>query len=274
MPFDDKFRGQVALLVSILPLVAEEECFALKGGTAINLFVRDLPRLSVDIDLTYLPVAGRAESLAAIDAALGRISERVRKVYPDLTVQASAPGGQGPANKLVIRTKHLVQIKVEVTPVLRGCVYEPELMAVSGTTEDEFGFAQMMVLSFADLYAGKIMAALDRQHPRDLFDVHLLLAHEGITDELRTALVVYLVSHDHSPQSLLAPQAKDIRSVFETDFAGMTEEPVALETLIATRDRLTQEFVSGMPEAHKEFLLSFYRGEPAWDRLGCVFLRS
>lgn len=268
MPFDDKFRGQVALLVSVLPLVAEEECFALKGGTAINLFVRDLPRLSIDIDLTYLPLADRVDSLAAIDAALARISDRVRNVYPDLTIQASAPGGRGPANRLVIRTKQLVQIKVEVTPVLRGCVYEPQLMTVSAATEEEFGFARMKVLSFADLYAGKILAALDRQHPRDLFDVHLLLAREGITDALRTALVVYLVSHDHSPQSLLAPQAKNIRSVFETDFSGMTEKPVALETLKAVRDRLVQEVVSGMPEAHKEFLLSYYQGEPVWDRLG------
>lgn len=57
MPFDPRFRQQVQLLVSVLPLVAEERRFALKGETAINLFVRDLPRLSVDIDLTYLQVA-------------------------------------------------------------------------------------------------------------------------------------------------------------------------------------------------------------------------
>jgi len=70
MPVDPRFTQQAALLVSVLPLVAEEECFALKGGPAINLFIRDLPRLSVDIDLTYLPVADRAGSLEAIDAAL------------------------------------------------------------------------------------------------------------------------------------------------------------------------------------------------------------
>ena len=73
MPVDERFRRQVALLVRTLPVVAEETCFALKGGTAINLFVRDLPRLSVDIDLTYLPVTSREASLADIGAALGRI---------------------------------------------------------------------------------------------------------------------------------------------------------------------------------------------------------
>lgn len=268
MPFEPTFRQQVQLLVSVLPLVAEESCFALKGGTAINLFVRDLPRLSVDIDLTYLPVAERAQSLEEIDSALKRIGDRITGVFPDMTVQGSAPGGKGAINKLVVRTKHRLQIKVEVTPVLRGCVYEPAVMPVSEATEDEFGFAKIQVLSFADLYAGKILAALDRQHPRDLFDVHLLLEEEGLSDELRTALIVYLVSHDHAPQSLLAPPEKDIRSIFETDFAGMTERPVSLETLLYARERLVSTILSGMPEEHKAFLISFYEGKPAWETLG------
>ena len=69
MAFAEIYRRQAALLIRTLPLVAEETCFALKGGTAINLFIRNMPRLSVDIDLTYLPVQPRAESLTAIDAA-------------------------------------------------------------------------------------------------------------------------------------------------------------------------------------------------------------
>ncbi len=72
MPVSEAYRAQVTLLVRVLPLVAEEAVFALKGGTAINLLVRDLPRLSVDIDLTYLPVEDRATSLANIDAAMRR----------------------------------------------------------------------------------------------------------------------------------------------------------------------------------------------------------
>lgn len=92
MPFDPRFRQQVQLLVSVLPLVAEERRFALKGGTAINLFVRDLPRLSVDIDLTYLPVADRTESLKAIDSALRRIGDRITGAFPDMAVQGSVDG--------------------------------------------------------------------------------------------------------------------------------------------------------------------------------------
>ena len=268
MPFDPRFRQQVQLLVSVLPLVAEERCFALKGGTAINLFVRDLPRLSVDIDLTYLPVADRAESLEAIDSALRRIGDRITGSFPDMAVQGSAPGGKGAINKLVVRTKHRLQVKVEVTPVLRGCVYEPTVMPVSEATEDEFGFAKIQVLSFADLYAGKILAALDRQHPRDLFDVHLLMENEGLSDELRTALIVYLISHDHSPHSLLAPSAKDIRAIYKTDFTGMTERSISLETLLEARARLVSMVLSGMPDEHKAFLISFYEGKPAWELLG------
>ncbi len=85
-----------------------------------------------------------------------------------------------------------VQIKIEVTPVLRGCVYEPELRSVSDAVERQFGFAEMQLVSFSDLYAGKIVAALDRQHPRDHFDVRDLLANEGIDDALRKAFIVYL----------------------------------------------------------------------------------
>ena len=74
MAVSEAYRRQVTLLVRVLPFVAAETCFALKGGTAINLFVRNMPRVSVDIDLTYLPVADRGTSLRAIDAAMKRIA--------------------------------------------------------------------------------------------------------------------------------------------------------------------------------------------------------
>ena len=268
MAYSALYRKQVALLVKVLPHVAKEPCFALKGGTAINLFIRNLPRLSVDIDLTYLPVAERGQSLNDIDAALKRIAQRIEAVDGSIHITASAPSTQQQVTKLVIRTKDRVQIKVEVTPVLRGCVFEPIVMQVCEQVEGEYGFAEINVLSFADLYAGKIMAALDRQHPRDLFDVHQLYENEGITDELRTAMIAYLISHEHSPHSLLNPVLRDISQEFEQNFAGMTVDNVALETLCAARDRLIQDVVSNMPQAHKEFLYSFYERKPDWALLG------
>ena len=62
----ERYRNQVRLLLSVLPIIADIDFFALKGGTAINFFWRDFPRLSVDIDLTYLPIKGRDESLQEI----------------------------------------------------------------------------------------------------------------------------------------------------------------------------------------------------------------
>jgi predicted nucleotidyltransferase component of viral defense system len=189
MAFAENYKRQVGLLIRTLPLVAEQKCFALKGGTAINLFVRDMPRLSVDIDLTYLPVRPRAESLAAIDAAMKRIAGRITQSIPGAKITEGKL--EDALTRLLVRAEG-VQTKIEVTPVLRGCVYEPELRGVSEAVEDAFGFAEIQVVSFADLYAGKIVAALDRQHPRDLFDVRGLLANEGIDDNLRRAFVVYM----------------------------------------------------------------------------------
>ncbi len=191
MAMDDIYQRQVALLISVMPHVTAEECFALKGGTAINLFVRDLPRLSVDIDLTYLPLKSREDALADIDAAMRRIAKGVTDTIGGARVTTAKADGR--INKLFVRAND-VQIKIEVTPVLRGCVFDPELRPVSPKVEDQFGFAEARIVSFADLYAGKLVAALDRQHPRDLFDVRDLLANEGIGDDLRRAFLVYLIS--------------------------------------------------------------------------------
>jgi predicted nucleotidyltransferase component of viral defense system len=265
MTFRDIYRRQVALLVRILPLVAEESCFALKGGTAINLFVRDMPRLSVDIDLTYVPVAPRADSLGAIDAAMKRIVARVKKAISEAQINVSL--SEGAITRLVVRQGG-VQTKIEVTPVLRGCVYDPETRSVSELVEAAFGFAEIAVVSFADLYAGKIVAALDRQHPRDLFDVRDLLANEGIDDALRAAFIVYLLSHGRPMSEVLAPTRKDISEEFFRGFEGMTEQPVSRDDLVEAREAMIGEIVGKMPESHRRFLILFERGDPDWTLLG------
>ena len=139
--------------------------------------------------------------------------------------------------------------------------------SVSPSVEDAFGFAEMQVVSFPDLYAGKIMAALDRQHPRDLFDIRDLLANEGINDDLRRAFIVYLISHDRPISEVLVPRRKDIAREFMQGFEGMTTEPIALDELLAARESLIASVAGGMPEEHKEFLLGFKRGEPNWKLL-------
>lgn len=265
MAFDERYQRQVALLLRVLPYVADEKCFALKGGTAINLFIRDMPRLSVDIDLTYLPVAPRAQSLAAIDAAMKRIADAVRKAIPDSTIAMARL--ENTVSKLTVRANR-AQIKIEVTSVMRGTVYDPKVRAVTDAVQEQFGFAEIQVVSFADLYAGKLVAALDRQHPRDLFDVRDLLATEGLSDDLRRAFIVYLVAHDRPMFEVLRPVFKPLDGEHAQGFAGMTESPVALEALSATRDALIASIVDGMPDAHRTFLISFERGQPDWDLLG------
>ncbi len=266
MPISEAYRRQAVLLVRTLPLVAEETCLALKGGTAINLFVRDMPRLSVDIDLTYLPIADRVTSLSAINAAMGRLADRIRAGIPGAEVMPARLAGENIINKHFVGQGG-VQIKIEVTPVLRGCVYEPESRAVSPKVEEQFGFAEIQVVSFADLYGGKLVAALDRQHPRDLFDVRDLLANEGIDGTVRRAFVVYILSHNRPIAELLAPTRLDVAQEFARGFAGMTDQPVTLEKLYKTREEFIVDLVGNMPDEHRRFLLSFELGEPEWGLL-------
>lgn len=159
------------------------------------------------------------------------------------------------------------QIKIEVTLVLRGCVYEPVVKQVSPRVEDEFGFAEIQIVSFADLYAGKIVAALDRQHPRDLFDIRELLANERIDDDLRKAFIVYLLSHNRPMAEILRPARRDISAEFARGFEGMTETPVTLDDLVRSREDLIGNIVGRMPQEHRRFLISVKRGEPDWTLL-------
>jgi predicted nucleotidyltransferase component of viral defense system len=273
VPRSDRYRAQVALLVDVMPFVAAEEDFALKGGTAINLFLRDMPRLSVDIDLAYLKVADRAESLAAIDAAMKRLAGAIRAGLRGARVNEVVNAAEGIVTKLTVQRPG-AQIKIEVTPVLRGCVFASETRRVSARVEEEFGFVETQVVSFADLYGGKIMAALDRQHPRDLFDVRDLLANEGITDELRQAFIVYLVSHGRPIAEVLRSPQKDIAAAFAGEFAGMTMVDVPLEELIAGRAALVAEIVGRMPEPHRRFLVGFKEGAADWALLGVPEARN
>lgn len=273
MPRSDRYRAQVALLIEVMPFVAAESEFALKGGTAINLFLRDMPRLSVDIDLAYLKVADRAESLSAIDAAMKRLGAAIRAGLRDARVNEVVNAAEDIVTKLTVQRPG-AQIKIEVTPVLRGCVFAPEIRGVSASVEDAFGYAETQVVSFADLYGGKIMAALDRQHPRDLFDVRDLLANEGITNALRQAFIVYLISHGRPMAEVLRSPQKDIAAAFAGEFAGMTTVDVPLEELFAARVALVADIVGRMPKEHRQFLIGFKEGAPDWDLLGVPDVRN
>ena len=165
MAMPDRYVAQVRLLLSTLQDIANENVFALKGGTAINLFYRDMPRLSVDFDLTYPPVADRQSSLTEIDDALGRIVAAITRRNP--RVEAHRAVGGGNADTRIMVSDGQAQIKIETFPIARGAVYPARTTIASEAVTELFGFVEATVLAFEDLYGGKLAAALDRQHPRD-----------------------------------------------------------------------------------------------------------
>lgn len=254
------------MLVQTLPIVAQERCFALKGGTAINLFIRDLPRLSVDIDLVYLPVSERDVALVEIKAALLRVARQIEHVLPGATIHKTFEDKADALRLIVYRAG--VQIKIELSPVLRGAVFDTEIRAVTEKVEDEFGYVEMAVVSLPDLYAGKICAALDRQHPRDLFDVKLLLENEGISNNLRKATIAYLISHNRPLAELLNPVRKEIADLYHGEFANMAEIEVTLAELLAVREVLIEQLSASLTAEERRFLLSFKKYAPEWALLG------
>lgn len=259
------YYKQVQLLVRVLPLLDSEKCFALKGGTAINLFYRELPRLSVDIDLLYLPSESRENSLQNIREALTRLSDLIKKSFNGVKVQNTHE--QSNALRLLV-TMGDVRIKVELSPVIRGSVLPSERMEIKEVVEKEFGYAEVQVASMPDLYAGKICAALDRQHPRDLFDVKLLFENEGFTDNLRKTFLVFLISHQRPMSELLNPNRKDIREIYENEFAQMTEIDITVEQLEETREHLIEIINLQLTNEERNFLLSFKNRNPKWKLLG------
>ena len=264
MPFDERYIAQVRLLLQVLPLLAEHEVFALKGGTAINLFDRALPRLSVDIDLAYLPINERTVALADVTKRLGVIGKQAKERLK--LTRVSEHMNEGAVTRLVL-IGNSAQIKVEVSPVLRGSIEPPRKVDVHEEVESMFGFAQAQLVSKADLYAGKFCAALDRQHPRDLFDVAELIENEGLDVVPIEAFLVYLISHNRPFHELIAPNRKELEPAFSNEFRGMARNEVAIDRLISARESLVDWVMNRMTTQHRTFLLSVAKGEPDWSAL-------
>lgn len=262
----ERYEQQVQLLIQIMPAIAQEDCFALKGGTAINLFYRDMPRLSVDIDLVFLPVKDRAESLAEIDAALERIRGRIEAAIPNARAQRIAGGGGGDTR--VLARRGAAEVKIEVSPVARGVVHAPARRSVTEAVEDRFGFAEARVVSFDDLFGGKLHAALDRQHPRDLYDVKLLYEHEGLTDSLFRTFLVYIASSGRPPHELLKPTLAPLDAPYAAEFVGMTNVPVPLAALAEARTRLIADIKARLDDPARRFLLSLHDAAPDFGLIG------
>lgn len=268
MNYSNNYLAQVTLLLKVLPLINEQECFALKGGTAINLFIRDMPRLSVDIDLTYLPIEPRDIFLERITTALKTLAINISKLNRNYLVKEMFTKDKQLTKLLVFSDQ--INIIIEPNLILRGSVFDCEEKILCQQAQDEFLlFCKVKTLSFADIYAGKICAALSRQHPRDLFDVKLLLEKEGLTEKVRQAFVIYLASHSRPIHELLNsnPNVQSIKELYEHGFVGMTKGNISCEDLIVTRLELVKLILGSLSENERKFLLSVKEGNPNWSVL-------
>lgn len=255
-----KYKRQVALLLAVLPEVSKETCFALHGGTAINLFIRDMPRLSVDIDLTYVPIEDRETSLKGISTGLENIKRRIETVIPGIKITHKETIG-----KLLISDRG-AEIKLEVNLVGRGTLGQPQKRTLCEKAQIEFdAFCTMPVVPLAQLYGGKICAALDRQHPRDLFDVRYLLENEGFTDEIKKGFLLCLLGSDRPIHEVIQPNFQDQRSALTNQFSGMTIEEFTYQDFETTRISLVETVNKALTNRDKEFLLSVKNAEPDWS---------
>ena len=260
----DIYQRQVSLLLETMPYIAEERCFALKGGTALNLFFRDMPRLSVDIDLCYLPIQDRNASFKSLHSSLKSIKSALEKNL-QCKVKSSQPLNNMKEARLVVENAD-THIKIEPNYVIRGALFPAVTKSLSTKAAKEFKVEiECRCLDLADLMGGKICAALDRQHPRDLFDIWYFQNNENWTRRIIDAFLYYLVSHNRPIHELLNPNLLPIQASFDSDFNGMTTLNVTVDDLLEARLKLTEDLRANFKQKDKDFLISVSKGDPNWD---------
>lgn len=254
------YKKQVELLLTVLPEIAKEKCFALHGGTAINLFIRNMPRLSVDIDMTYVHIEDRTTTLLNIEKSLERITSNIQKLSSKIKIVHYRKAG-----KLVISNSDAV-VKIETNLVSRGLISEPITTVLCDKAQNEFNaFAEIQIVPFSQLYGGKICAALDRQHPRDLFDVQYLLKNNGIDNNIKKGFFLSLLSNPRPIYEILNPNFLDQRATLNNQFIGMTREIFTYEDFEETRKKLVESINCFLTNEDKSFLLAFNQSNPNWE---------
>lgn len=246
-----EYLNQVNLLVKILPYIAKEDCFALKGGTAINLFYSNLPRLSVDIDLTYIHFDSRKVAYTKINNALERINNNLQSLGYKSFVRGDKE------KKILCQDNNFATVKIEPNYTLRGCIKGPENVSICDSAEELFGYIDFPILSKMETFGGKICAALDRQHPRDLFDIYQLIQNDGITDDIIKGFVVMLLSANRPLSEIIAPNILDRKSIFLSEFQGMTDIEFSYEQHIETLKYLVNLIQENLKGKYKKQLLDF-----------------
>jgi len=264
---DSAYAQTVRLLLTVAPDVFANDIFAMKGGTAINLFVRDMPRLSVDIDVAYTPwQTPREQALSAIARELDVIAGKLTRL--GLTTRKIASKDLGDTKLLIDSDDR--QVRVEVNVVFRGTVLPTERRTLSPRTADMFSVElELPMLAPEELYGGKLVAAMDRQHPRDLFDVWQLFESDGLSDAMLECFVTYLAGHNRPTHEVLFGREKNIADEYRNSFIGLTTDPVDLDTLLDVRARLRTELPRRLTDRQRRFLIGLTRAQPDWSLLHC-----
>jgi hypothetical protein len=262
---DKSYVDTVRLLLEVVPDVFQAGCFAMKGGTALNLFVQDMPRLSVDIDVVYVAHdKGREAALAEIGSELNAMHRRLRSRGLDAQVTSTKTGDE---TKLFIR-RDRQEVKIEVNHVFRGTLLPTVQSRLVKAASDLFTTSVTVpMLAMPELYGSKLVAAMDRQHPRDFFDVHGMYRSFGLTPEIVECFVCYLAGHNRPVHEVIFSHDVDLKPAFSEEFIGMEREPIPLAELQATRERLRRDLAASLTEAHKRFLLGLVAGAPPWDAM-------
>ena len=254
---NDLYKKQVALLIRIMPSVYRIEDFAVHGGTAINLFHKNMPRYSVDIDLTYIPIQERTESLEAINSHLRTLKSNIERTIPGIRVVHK------PDVWKLQCTLDGSTVKIEVNGTKRGIIGETEDRKLCERAETEFNMTcKAHTVSYSQLYGGKIAAALSRQHPRDLFDCKYM--ETASFYDVKDGFMLCLLGSDKPVIESLQPNPVDQTEALENQFAGMSDIPFSYQDYEEARRNLIQQVNDNLTETDRDFLLSFENGEPDW----------
>lgn len=253
------YRKQVALLIRMMPLVYKIKDFAVHGGTAINLFVKDMPRLSVDIDLTYLPIKNREESLQEINNNLLTLKQLIEKAIPGIRITHK------PTVFKLLCAKDEAIVKIEVNGTKRGIIGEVEERELCVKAQKEFNMScKARIVPISLLYGGKIAAALSRQHPRDLFDyMHMEVTTFSV---VKNGFIFYLLGSEKPLIESLKPNLIDQKQAIINQFQGMSDIPFDYTDFDNTRKMLIENVNHNLTVTDREFLLSFENGAPDWDK--------
>lgn len=255
----DKYRKQVALLIRIMPSVYRIKEFAVHGGTAINLFHKNMPRYSVDIDLTYIPIEDRQASLTTINQRLQEIKRNIERSIPGIVVIHK------PNVWKLLCTLGEAMVKIEVNGTKRGLIGDSVEMVLCEKARHDFNMGcKARTVSFSQLYGGKITAALSRQHPRDLFDCKLMELKSF--SDVKDGFLLCLLGSDKPIIESLQPNVIDQTEALENQFQGMTDMPFRYQDYVESREELLKLVHDNLTDTDKEFIISFESGQPDWTK--------